>query len=54
MKKYTFLSLVAVLFLSLTSCEAVDAVFTAGKWWGILVAAALIGLFLFLFRGRGR
>ena len=54
MKKYTYLSLVTVLLLTLSSCGAVDAVFTAGKWWGILVALAVIGLFLFLFRGRGK
>ena len=54
MKRYSLFSLAALALMMLASCDAVGTVFEAGKWWGFLVAALVIGLFLFLFRGRGR
>lgn len=54
MKNYTLLALLTIISLSLISCEAVNTVFEAGKIWGILIAVVVIGLFLFLFRGRGK
>ena len=53
MKRFSIYSLVAVLLMSLTSCEAVETVFQAGMWWGIIVVVAVIALIIWLF-GRNR
>lgn len=54
MRRYSTFTLALLAAISLTSCAAAGTVFEAGKWWGILIAAVVIGLFLFLFRGRNR
>lgn len=48
MKSYINYAFIAAVLLSLTSCEAVDTIFQAGKIWGIVVAVVVIGLALFL------
>lgn len=54
MKNYAYF-LLAILAVSLSSCEVVGGIFKAGVWVGILAVAAVAGLIIFLFsRGRGR
>lgn len=54
MKNLKLFSLFALL-LSLGSCAAVETVFKAGMWWGILVVVGIIALlFWILTRGRGK
>lgn len=54
MKKFSLLGLLAILALSLTSCEAAGTVFEAGKWYGIIIAVVIIGIFLFIFGRRSK
>ncbi len=53
MKKWSLYSLMAVGLLTLTSCEAVETIFKAGMWWGIIVVVGIIAIILWLF-SRGR
>lgn len=39
--------------LTLTSCEAVETIFKAGMWWGIILVVGVIAVILWLF-SRGR
>ncbi len=39
--------------LTLTSCEAVETIFKAGMWWGIILVVGVIGIIAWLF-SRGR
>jgi hypothetical protein len=45
-KYYGFLLMLMTLFL--TSCEAVEAIFKAGMWVGILIVAVIIGIIFFI------
>jgi hypothetical protein len=39
--------------LTLTSCEAIETIFKAGMWWGIiLVVAVVVIIFLIFSRGK--
>ncbi len=53
MKKYlTILPLFLIIGL-LTSCEAIETIFKAGMWWGIILVVGVIGLVMWLLtRGR--
>ncbi|WP_027385948.1 hypothetical protein [Chryseobacterium gregarium] len=53
MKKWSLYSLTVLSLLTLTSCEAVETIFKAGMWWGIIVVVGIIGIILWLF-SRGR
>ena len=53
MKKFTLLSLSVYALTLLTSCEAVETIFKAGMWWGIILVVGVIGLVLWLL-SRGR
>ncbi|MCQ4034802.1 phosphatidate cytidylyltransferase [Kaistella montana] len=53
MKKFTLLSLSVFALTLLTSCEAVETIFKAGMWWGIILVVGVIGLVLWLL-SRGR
>jgi hypothetical protein len=53
MKKLTFYSIAILTLLSLTSCEAVETIFKAGMWWGIILVVGVIAIILWLF-SRGR
>jgi len=53
MKKWSLYSLMTLGLLTLTSCEAVETIFKAGMWWGIIVVVGIIAIILWLF-SRGR
>ncbi|MPS65691.1 MULTISPECIES: phosphatidate cytidylyltransferase [Chryseobacterium] len=53
MKKLSLYSLAMFSLLSLTSCEAVETIFKAGMWWGIILVVGVIGIILWLF-SRGK
>jgi len=49
MKKWSLYSLMTLGLLTLTSCEAVETIFKAGMWWGIIVVVGIIAIILWLF-----
>lgn len=53
MKKWSFFSIAILTLLTLTSCEAVETIFKAGMWWGIILVVGVIAIILWLF-SRGR
>ncbi|MHA6697545.1 phosphatidate cytidylyltransferase [Chryseobacterium sp. A321] len=53
MKNLKLFTLFALLFISLSSCAAVETVFKAGMWWGILVVIGVIALLFWLFTRGG-
>jgi len=53
MKKLSLYSIMMLSLLSLTSCEAVETIFKAGMWWGIILVVGVIGIILWLF-SRGK
>ncbi|MEC5173892.1 hypothetical protein QF024_002603 [Chryseobacterium nepalense] len=53
MKKWSFYSFAILTLLTLTSCEAVETIFKAGMWWGIILVVGVIAIILWLF-SRGR
>lgn len=53
MKKLTLYSMAVFSLMLLTSCEAVETIFKAGMWWGIILVVGVIGIILWLF-SRGR
>ncbi|WP_370896863.1 phosphatidate cytidylyltransferase [Chryseobacterium gossypii] len=53
MKKWNLYGIAILGLLTLTSCEAVETIFKAGMWWGILlVCAVVVVLFLIFSRGK--
>jgi hypothetical protein len=53
MKKLSLFSISIFSLLLLTSCEAVETIFEAGMWWGILlVCAVVVVIFLIFSKGR--
>lgn len=53
MKRFSLLALSIFALTLLTSCEAINTIFEAGKWWGIIVAVVVIAAILFVIRGLG-
>ncbi|WP_084111013.1 phosphatidate cytidylyltransferase [Chryseobacterium taiwanense] len=53
MKKLSVYSIIMLCLFSLTSCEAVETIFKAGMWWGIILVVGIIGIILWLF-SRGK
>jgi len=53
MKKLSLYSMSIFTILLLTSCEAVETIFKAGMWWGIIVVVGIVALLLWLF-SRGK
>ncbi len=49
MKKFTLFSLMTLALMTLTGCDAIETIFKAGMWWGIILVVAVIGLILWLF-----
>lgn len=49
MKKLTLYSITLFSLLLLTSCEAVETVFKAGMWWGIILVCAVVVILLLIF-----
>jgi hypothetical protein len=53
MRKLSLYSMSLFVILLLTSCEAVETIFKAGMWWGIIVVVGIVALLLWLF-SRGK
>ena len=53
MKKYMNFIPLFLLAGMLTSCEAVETIFKAGMWWGIIVVVGIVALVLWLL-SRGK
>ncbi|MCS3533000.1 putative membrane protein [Chryseobacterium sp. JUb7] len=53
MKKLSLYSITIFSLLLLTSCEAVETIFKAGMWWGIILVVGVIAVILWLF-SRGK
>lgn len=49
MKKLSLYSITIFSLLLLTSCEAVETIFKAGMWWGIILVVGVIAVILWLF-----
>ena len=48
MKQYSFLWVLAIVAMTLTSCEVIGDIFKAGVWVGILIVVGIVGLILWL------
>ncbi|MDR6919472.1 MULTISPECIES: phosphatidate cytidylyltransferase [Chryseobacterium] len=53
MKKLSLYSMTILSLLTLTSCEAVETIFKAGMWWGIILVCAIVVILLLIF-SRGK
>jgi hypothetical protein len=53
MKKLSLYSIMMLSLLSLTSCEAIETIFKAGMWWGIILVVGVIAIIIWLF-SRGK
>lgn len=57
MRKYFPLALVTVLVTTLSSCAAVEGIFKAGLWSGIIIVVIVLALIIWvvskIFGGRG-
>jgi len=57
MKKYLPLAMVAFLATTLTSCAAIEGIFKAGLWSGIIIVVLVLALLIWIvskiFGGRG-
>jgi len=57
MKKYLPLSLVVLLMTTLTSCSAIEGIFKAGVWSGVILVVIVLALIIWviskIFGGRG-
>jgi len=52
MKQITY-GMLALLAITLSSCEVIGGIFKAGVWTGVLLVAVVIGFIIFLVtRGR--
>ncbi|RPD39154.1 phosphatidate cytidylyltransferase [Chitinophaga barathri] len=51
--KNATLFLLAILTVTLSSCELVEGIFKAGVWTGLLLVAVVLGLIIWLI-SRGR
>ena len=47
-KQMMNLSVLAILLLSLSSCEAIAGIFKAGVWSGVLLVVGIIALIIFI------
>ncbi|WP_200911895.1 hypothetical protein [Pedobacter sp. Hv1] len=48
MKKYSTLTVIAILVTTLTSCQLVEGIFKAGVWTGIIVVVVVLALIIWL------
>ncbi len=57
MKRYLPLSLVVLLMTTLTSCSAIEGIFKAGVWSGVILVVIVLALIIWviskIFGGRG-
>lgn len=49
MKKIILYSITILSLLLLTSCEAVETIFKAGMWWGIILVCVIVVILLLIF-----
>lgn len=49
MKKLSVFSISVLILMILGSCEAVETVFKAGMWWGIIVVVFILGIIFWIF-----
>ncbi|WP_341842706.1 phosphatidate cytidylyltransferase [Chitinophaga caseinilytica] len=54
MNRILSLSIIALLSITLSSCEIVGGIFKAGVWTGLILVALVLGLIIFLFSRGGR
>jgi hypothetical protein len=48
MKLYSFLLVLLVCTLTLTSCEAIGTIFKAGMYWAFFLVALIVGIILWV------
>lgn len=48
MKKYIPLSLVAFLVMTLSSCAAIEGIFKAGLWTGVIIVVLVLALIIWV------
>ncbi|XZF14310.1 phosphatidate cytidylyltransferase [Chitinophagaceae bacterium MMS25-I14] len=48
MRKLSLVSIVALLTVSLSSCQVIGDIFKAGVWSGILLVVVVVGLIIFI------
>lgn len=48
MKKYFPLAMVALLATTLTSCDAIEGIFKAGLWSGIIIVVLVLALIIWI------
>lgn len=48
-QRYTLLSLLFMLLLTMSSCEAIGGIFKAGAWTGAIAVILVIGVVIWLF-----
>lgn len=57
MRKHFPLALIAVLATTLTSCQAIEGIFKAGMWAGVIMVVVVLAIIIWvirkLFGGRG-
>lgn len=54
MNRYGTLFTIALLSVTLSSCEIVGGIFKAGVWTGLFIVALVLGLIIFLLTRGGR
>ncbi|WP_109694619.1 phosphatidate cytidylyltransferase [Chitinophaga deserti] len=54
MNKSISLFIIALISMTLSSCEIVGGIFKAGVWTGLILVALVLGLIIFLFTRGGR
>ena len=54
MNRILSLSIIAILSITLSSCEIVGGIFKAGVWTGLIIVAVVLGLIIFLLSRGGR
>ncbi|MDQ3072289.1 MAG: hypothetical protein M3Q97_03365 [Bacteroidota bacterium] len=50
MRKFSLLTIFALLAVTMTSCELVGDIFEAGMWVGIIIVALVIALIIWIIR----
>ena len=53
MKKYSFLSMLVLVAVTFSSCQAIGDIFKAGAWTGIIVVVIIVVLVIWLFSRMG-
>jgi cytosine/uracil/thiamine/allantoin permease len=48
MKKYSILTVLALVVTTLSSCELVEGIFKAGVWSGVIIVVVILALIIWL------